>query len=211
MYLEFSSLIMNTMVWNHTKFSSVMNTNLDTQQPFEAPLPLQHWLAALQQLQLSEQQLHVLSCMHDQHYWKGLLSIKSRMDDNLQQQSAHTDLLAAVLQGQDNGSSVQGSAGSSPTANGSPSTSAGAACVQEQSGSGRDPTHVTQVLESHEALVQQQGKLMRQWLLLGVHVAIVSACTLSTYQLVRTPSFAISLCVVTCTLPSCISIPQHPA
>lgn len=38
------------------------------------------------------------------------------------------------------------------------------------------------VIETQEALVEERHKLMRHWLLLGLHMGIVTACTLSPYQ-----------------------------
>lgn len=38
------------------------------------------------------------------------------------------------------------------------------------------------VMETREALVEERHKLMRYWLLLGLHMGIVTACTLSPYQ-----------------------------
>jgi len=192
-YLEFSTLCMSSMIWDSAKFKAILIANLDTQQPFEEQLPAEHWLNALQQLQLSDEQLHMLSCMHDKHFWTGRLAIKARMHENLKQQEAQTELLAELLQQQvldaepqDTQHAVQEDASTSAAAQGMPSMPAGAACSQPHQSPAKDPTaEASRILENQEVLVEEQGKLLRQWVLLGLHVGIVSACTLSTYQQVR--------------------------
>lgn len=192
LYLEFSTLCMSSMVWDSTKFKTILNANLETLQPFEEQLPAEHWLNALQQLQLSDEQLHMLSCMHDKHFWTGRLAIKARMNENLQQQAAQTELLAELLQNQvldaepqDTQHATQENASTSAAARGMPSMPAGAACSQQHPSPTKDPTaEASRIMENQEVLVEEQGKLLRQWLLLGLHIGIVTACTLSTYQMV---------------------------
>lgn len=234
-YLEFSALVMTAMLWDSATFCAIMNTNLDTLQPFgDQPLPQQHWLDALQKLQLTEDQLRVLSCMHGKHHWAGVLSLSGRIDVNMQQQAVHTESLLAVVQQQPTVAQDEDAGANTPAAScgavnlaqassltDSPSTtsfaptdsgsntcsankqacplSAAAAAASPActaaAGSGssaistssrKDPTlQVNALLEHQEALAEEQCQMMRKWLLLGIHVGIITACTLSTHQQVR--------------------------
>jgi hypothetical protein len=226
-YQEFSALIMAAMIWDPSKFRAIVRTNLDTMQPFSEPLPAQHWINALQQLHLSDEQMRVLCCLHEQHYETSRLQVSSALDHNMRQQQAHTDAFSALLQQQE--SSVRASPAQATaagvlvqehlggaTASGSPAWGAGSAgcrlagcasaeahapvCSADmrapagaagdhaQAGAGAgagaaDPdVQNEQLLVTQEALIQERQQLLRRWLLLGLHVGIVTACTLSTHQ-----------------------------
>jgi hypothetical protein len=171
------------------------------QEPFgeDGAPSAQHWLNAIQQLQLTDEQLHVLSTLHDMHFWTRRLQVRQALDRNIQQQEAHTAAVAAVLQ-QDEGSAAATTiasdkgggggtqavaAGSSPAAcGGSAGTPLAALHGQVRpGGAAQDPlVRFEQLQQSQEALVEERQQLMRRWVLLGLHVAIVTCCTLSTYQ-----------------------------
>lgn len=157
----------------------------------------QHWLNAINQLHLTDEQLHVLSTLHEMHFWTRRLQVREALDRNMQQQDAHTAAFAAVLQ-QDEGSAAtasgeggtQAAAGSTPAACGaSPGAPVAALQGQARPGAALDPlVRFEQLQQSQEALVEERQQLMRRWLLLGLHVAIVTCCTLSTYQQVGVQS-----------------------
>lgn len=172
------------------------------QEPFgeEVALSAQHWLNAIRQLHLSDEQLHVLSTLHDMHFWTRRLQVREALDRNMQQQDAHTAAVAAALQ-QDEGSAAtapSGEGGTQAAAAGSRAAACGTspgvpmpAALQGQArpGAALDPlVRFEQLQQSQEALVEERQQLMRRWVLLGLHVAIVTCCTLSTYQQVGAQS-----------------------
>jgi hypothetical protein len=225
-FVEFSGLIMSAMLWENGKFRSILHTNLDTLQPFVEPLPQQHWLNALELLQLSEQQLYVLTCLYDSHVLANRTKVSNALSRNLQQQEVHAQAYNSVLlQQQQPGAADSAAAAAAAAAAGAfqgfcfnspagPSSSAGsqghstaaaaAAGMLPVSGIavpgglllpdavpakasaaavGREPMQqYGHVMDTQEALVEERHNLMRYWLLLGLHMGIVTACTLSPLQ-----------------------------
>lgn len=222
-YMEFSSLIMSSMVWDNSRFRNILTLNLDTLEVGNdgRDLPSQHWLNALKQLQLTDDQMRVLCTLHDMQLWSKKLKLKEALDRNLQQQEAHTAAFTALLQQQkpstssattDSAGNIRGDspassypAGFVPVTNsfGNVSTAHAHAAGSQDSpahthvyaglgahaqatpstSSGQDPMmQYEQLQQSQEALIEERQQLMRRWLLLGIHVGIVTMCTLSTYQ-----------------------------
>lgn len=211
-YLEYSTLAMTALVWHSERFHSVLQTNLDTQEMVSEPLSKQHWLKALHQLKLTEQQLHVLSSMY-KRYRESVQKIAAALECNMRQQAAHNVCVENLLQQHQKQQECEGQGGSSQSGDvfapaaagavgGSGPGGAGGAVPASASNSSLPDVGATppqaqpdeqQQQMSTEALIQEQHRLMRQWRLLGLHLGIVTICTLSTYQQVRGESYCWSV------------------
>jgi len=196
---EFTALLINSMILHASKFRAILDTNLETLQPFERPLPAQHWARAIQQLQLSEQQMQMLMHML-KLYTGGCRQLEDSFQHNMRRQAAYTDRLAAQLQEQQQpGLSAAAAAAAAmagplplqPAAAGL--TAAGAQPSRPQGESaqpGPEPADGCPAVQADsrpvdlEALMEEQSMLLRRWMLLGMHVGIVTTCTLTEHQMV---------------------------
>jgi len=197
---EFTALLMNSMILHASKFRAILDTNLETLQPFEQPLPAQHWAGAIQQLQLSEQQMQMLMHML-KLYTGGCRQLEDSFQHNMRQQAAYTDRLSEQLQQQQQQPGLSTAAAAmtgpppvQPAAAAAAGLTAGAAQLSGPQGEsaqpGPEPAGGQPAVQANsgpvdlEVLMEEQSMLLRRWMLLGMHVGIVTTCTLTEHQMV---------------------------
>jgi hypothetical protein len=185
---HYLSLIAQALLWGGATYQVIVNTNLETQQPFSEPLPARWWLAVMQRVHMTDAQSEAVTALF-RHAHHRMEPVRSDFLQVVQQQAAATQRLEQALlqlkQSEQPAAAAPAAGAGGGSAAAADSAAAGAAAAGGQAATGREValSDFAAAKQAEQQLLLQQN-LLRRMRLHGLHMGIALTHILSHFQMV---------------------------